>query len=345
MTPRRVYLVAINLLNRTDRRRRVVNLFQQIQSACSGLFEIIPAILEACDGVTQSLVELNSRYGVTAYPNWAINGNDPTTIGYPASWRQPQLSGGIASTMSHLDAISLAHDRGWLERRNPDEPQPILLVAEDDISLFGVNVRSFLDQLSQLLCEGDRLVPDWDMMLFGASECRSDIAKSQPLSENLEIAGFSYLTTLFAVTRPGVAKFRLSRETIIKNCIVFDELHNALAGLTSSVRPDLDAIYGGLPRIKMLSARRNLVRQEPKDCIHDTEVSACSRRPAELTARPPAEPEQLTGYKVPVVDLGTVYWWRRSATLTREEVELVPKVMPETLKFQFGFLWDKLQAS
>jgi hypothetical protein len=348
MTPRRrVYLIAINLLNRVDRRKRVINLFQQIQSSCQGLFEIIPGILEACDGVTQSLSELNNRYGVTAYPNWALT--ESGLMGRPPSWRLPQLSGGIASTMSHLDAISLAHDRGWLERRSPDEPQPILLVAKDDISLFGLNARSFLEQLAMLLSEGDHLVPDWDMMLFGASESRGDISKSQPLSENLEIAGFSYLTTLFAVTLGGVKKFRSGREIILRNCIVFDELHNALAGLTSNARPDLDQIYHGIPRVRMLSARRNLVRQEPKDCIHDTEVSACSRRQTAVDQdrRPPAEPELLTPYKIPVVDLGVVYWWRRSAHLQKEDLELYPKTTStiEPQKLNFGFIWNKLQSA
>ena len=165
--PRRVYLIAINLLNRSDRRRRVLNFYQEIIGACDGLFKFTTHILEACDGVTQSLAELNARYGVTAYPNWAIKQNQ--TNRYPSSWIRPQLSGGIASSLSHLDAICLARSRNWLEKRYPDEPQPILLIAEDDISLLSSSPRHFLQQLSSLLSESDRTIPDWDMLLLGAS--------------------------------------------------------------------------------------------------------------------------------------------------------------------------------
>ena len=347
--PRRVFLIAINLLNRVGRRRRVLTLFSQLQqaAAASGRFKISTAILEACDGVTQSLSDLKSRYDVTPYPNWALS--EAEAKGRPASWRAPQISGGIASSLSHLDAIDLALGQGHLDRHSASEPAPILLVAEDDISIFS-SASVFLDQLGDAIDETERLVPDWDMLLFGASESRVDIAPPVSISDNLQYAGFSYLTTLNAVSRSGAEKFRVSRAAVLRDCLVFDELHNALAGLTFTARPDIASLYQRLPRLVLLSVKRNLARQEPRDCIHDTEVSACSRRASADTSNGwshdgPLEQtrtEILYPYRVNLFDRASeVIWWRRTEGLDRHELESVIIGKEEQIEsVTFGFLWD-----
>ena len=350
-TPRRLYVVAINLLNRPERRKRVIALFAQLQQACSGVFRLQTSILEACDGVTQSMADLNLRYGVVPYSGWVLPESDPESKRLP-SWRVPQISGGIASSLSHLDAMNLALDQGWLEPQSPGEPQPILLIAEDDISVFAPTARIFLEQLRDNLDEADRLA-SWDMLLFGASEPRSDICPPRPLSENLEFSGFSYLTTLDAVTRSGALKYRQARSKIMANCIVFDELHNTMAGLTFAARPDLERVFGGCtPRVMMLTARKNLARQEPKDCVHDTEVSAGDRAgrsawalPLNTQSRTIQGSEPLHAYRVAVPDRCEVVWWRRAGGLLREDLEISiigkQEAPAPKQRVSFGFLADQ----
>ncbi len=136
--------------------------------------------------------------------------------------------------MSHLDAIELA---GKLHKELLD---PIVLIAEDDIE---ITTTDFLERISSLLEETSEAAPDWDMLLFGASETRADIAPSVRISENIMKAGFTYMTTLYAVSHGCTEKFAQLRTKILENCLVFDELHNALAGYTERVRPDLKGLF------------------------------------------------------------------------------------------------------
>jgi hypothetical protein len=181
-----------------------------------------------------------------------------------------------------------------------------------------------MTRVQAILEEADSVTPDWDMIQFGASKPRNDISASQSLSENLQIPGYTYLTTFYAISPRGVDKFLEYRDTVFRNCLVFDELHNVLAGFIYNARPELVAVYGHLPRLNLLSTKKNLVVQFQKDGVHDTDVSAGSRSEL-LRSVPNTEPkpiEHMHLYHAYYHNRGgVVKWLRRTPGLTRSGLQ------------------------
>ncbi len=89
---RDVVIVCINLLSRVERRRRIITLYSELKAKHRSIFNLHLSLLEACDGVSQSLTELNQRYGVRAYAAWAL---DPET-----NWKKRSLHRGKAAKVA-----------------------------------------------------------------------------------------------------------------------------------------------------------------------------------------------------------------------------------------------------
>jgi hypothetical protein len=280
-SPIKIHVGIINLLNRTSRRRKILNLAANLKGASSSLRRVsqIESInfMEAVDGVSQSFEQLFERYGMKPFSNWAIEDLENR---YPSSWRKPQTSGGIASGLSHLDMVELLSKVSGMG----DSLPPVLLILEDDcvLTTSGDYERAW-GYFSQCLLEADRHVPDWDMIMLGAAGHRPDISPSRPIGSDsrhtssvIEYAGFSYLTTMYFISCRGVEKLKTARSVCISHMLAFDELHNALAGL--NCREDVKQVFQNCPKLVLLSSKTSLVRQDPHDCVHDTAVSSGSRR-------------------------------------------------------------------
>ena len=224
-------------------------------------------LLEAVDGVSQSFHRLDQRYSLKPFSGWAIKDEENR---YPSSWRKDQTTGGIASGLSHLDVARLASEK-------PSDGPHYVLVMEDDCVLTS-EVASVYPYFVTCLEEANEFRPGWDMLMLGAAGHRIDIAEPRPIpgSFNVEKAGFSYLTTMYLLSPEGVGKWFRNRDICIRNCLAFDELHNAVAGLNK--RPDVINTFAGCERINLISSTQSLVRQDPQDGVHDTNVIASGRR-------------------------------------------------------------------
>ncbi|KAF4668247.1 hypothetical protein FOL47_003102, partial [Perkinsus chesapeaki] len=306
-----INVVVINLLHRVQRRRKMLHTLGLLQDA--GLkagFRVHSHIVEAVDGVTQSLMELNNRYGVRPYPDWKIPSSSPQYIKVPPSWKESLTSGGIASTLSHLDIAVLIRARGWVTPT---------IVAEDDFELV-CSPAEFWSHLSQLLQDADtesnRSGVPWDMIMLGSGPHREDVCPPRPVDcsdGRLEVAGFSYLTTMYLLSPCGASKLAEARPRILHNCVVFDDLHNVLAGLCAATRPHLHELYEDV-QLVLLDSVRKLVCQDRGDCGHDTEVNAGPRirRSNSLCYTvPPKDPELLRHFRIILKSTGQCVRWRR----------------------------------
>lgn len=328
----KVNVIVINLLCRKSRRQRILKLISLLKIASQKTeFPIHSvSILEAVDGVHQSFPQLQKRYGLKPFPNWAAPSVDD--FRFPSSWRSNQTSGGIASGLSHLDVACVAASN----EDESNEDSELTLVMEDDCVLTvppEAAYTYFINCLKEAMAEKC----GWDMILLGASGMRPDIAPPQPLGMFIERAGFSYLTTMYWLSLRGAKKLTECRKTCIENCLAFDELHNALAGLTGKVRRDVDEIFGNLPRLDLLSSIQSLVRQDPFDGVHDTVVIASSRNDVNVDVDPPAilshygtggdtffHIEKLTSVALTVqpgrVEMDIVWYRRQMPTANLEEI-------------------------
>jgi GR25 family glycosyltransferase involved in LPS biosynthesis len=259
--------------------------------------------------------------------------NDPDSK-YPSSWRKGQTTGGIASGLSHIDTTSLlTTSPSW-------RPGDYILILEDDCVLTGDIVRTW-DLFLTFIFDANKYVPDWDMLMLGAAGHRPDICPSKPIegSSTIEFAGFSYLTTMYFISERGVKKLEAFRPLCLGNMLAFDELHNALANLSG--RKDVCAKF--FPResknyfpLVLLSSIQSLVRQDPFDGVHDTEVSAGNRTDSNRVFRSstdddPKLGDELIAYPMDVPIAGSdwdcIYWWRRTGP---------HPVSRETLNLQFS---------
>jgi hypothetical protein len=272
-----VHVAIINLVYRKSRRVRISRLVKQLRE--SSQFTNFPIVsvnfVEAVDGVRQSFEELRTRYGLERFSGWAIE--DPDNE-WPSSWRTEQTSGGIASGLSHLDVACIAKKEGWVGQ-NPgsEEKRSLVLVMEDDCVLTSSPEAAYSHFTNCIEELGTR---DWDMLMLGAAGHRPDIAKSEPVSQNVEKAGFSYLTTMYWLSPAGVEKLYRMRPECMQQCLAFDELHNCLAGLTVEKRPNIFEKYPSACKDPLLlfSTTVSLVRQDPHDCVHDTAASNNNNR-------------------------------------------------------------------
>ncbi len=318
-----VHVAIINLVYRKSRRNRIMKLVGQLREAAKYTNYPIVSVnfVEAVDGVRQSFDQLETRYGLKPFPDWAID--DPENR-FPSSWRIPQTSGGIASGLSHLDVAALA--RNWYS----SDSTKYVLVMEDDCVITS-SPEGVYGHFINCVEEAEKNSPDWDMIMLGAAGHRPDIAPPRPFSSNnglVEHAGFSYLTTMYWLSKAGSRKLVESRPLCVPNCLAFDELHNVLAGLTGQVRPELRKISetGGL---NLLSSVQSLVRQDPYDCVHDT--AATSRKgnkvetdeddvaPPEVTT-PPIRSYDLEPMKSFTVGIGVNWYRRKPHRLTEEDI-------------------------
>lgn len=272
-----VHVAIINLVYRKSRRTRILKLVNHLRAASQFTAHPIVSVnfVEAVDGVRQSFQELEERYGLKPFSGWAVE--DPENK-FPSSWRKAQTSGGIASGLSHLDIPCLAKQFGWSDS---EEGKNYVLVMEDDCVLTSSPEAAYSHFLN-CLEEAEKLEPCWDMVMLGAAGHREDIAGSETIeaASHIERSGFSYLTTMYWLSQPGCGKLILNRPSCVENCLAFDELHNALAGLTARVRPDVADRLKNLPggNLCLLSAMQSLVRQDPHDCVHDTTATNAKTR-------------------------------------------------------------------
>jgi hypothetical protein len=328
----RIHVGIINLLNRPNRRQKIISLAAELRRAsfCSSGEIVSLNLVEAVDGVSQSFEELFFRYGLKPFSNWAIS--DPENK-FPSSWRKGQTSGGIASGLSHIDTASL------LMSSPSFHPGDYLLILEDDCYLTTSDVKKSWDYFLECLTSANRLVPEWEMLMLGAAGHRSDIAPARPVvgSDIIEYAGFSYLTTMYFMSQKGAEKLASVRTTCLSNMLAFDELHNALAGLSS--RRDVELKFPSclIAPLVLLSSTQSLVRQDPQDGVHDTEVSAGSRvsrwqekASVDSGNNLPTGRDNIVPYKLTLsVAKGgseSINWWRRSGH----------PIQRETLIEQFG---------
>jgi len=268
MTP--VHVVVINLLCRKSRRMRILKLVSLLKAASLKThFPIVSVnILEAVDGVNQSFGQLEQRYGLKPFAKWAIP--DPENR-FPSSWRVNQTSGGIASGLSHLDVAALSVQLH----------HSLTLVMEDDCVLTVPPEAAY-----KYFCDCLATNSEWDLLLLGAAGMRPDIAPAEELAGDVNRAGFSYLTTMYWLSEAGAKKLTKNRKVCIENCLAFDELHNALAGLTGRVRSDVASVFKLCQHIELFSSKQSLVRQDPYDGVHDTVVIASSPRKEDDVAPP-----------------------------------------------------------
>lgn len=302
----RIHVGIINLLNRPSRRQKIISLALSLRRAsfCSPGEIVSINLIEAVDGVSQSFDELNQRYGLRPFPNWAISDVENK---FPSSWRKGQTTGGIASGLSHLDATSLiTTSSSW---RSGDH----ILILEDDCTLT-CDVKKCWDYFLTCLIDANKFASNWDMLMLGAAGHRFDISPSTPIveSDTIEFAGFSYLTTMYFISEKGVSKLSSCREFCLQNMLAFDELHNALANL--SKRADVEKIFAPclVSPLVLLSSKQSHVRQDPSDCVHDTEVSAGSRVNEPRNIEPNNRVnDTIVAYKIEI-ECESIYWWRRS---------------------------------
>ena len=278
-----VNVIVINLLCRKSRRLRILKLIALLKKASEQTnFPIVSvSILEAVDGVNQSFRQLEKRYGLKPFPNWAVS--DDHSCALPSSWRSNQTSGGIASGLSHLDVA--AHAVGNINKKDQ-----LTLVMEDDCVLTVPPETAYTYFAS---CVED--AQDWDIIMLGASGMRPDIAPAceTDSSRFIEKAGFSYLTTMYWLSHEGAVKLVKNRKLCVENCLAFDELHNVLAGLTERVRSDVKQIFSSKTPIRLYSSKQSLVRQDPYDGVHDTVVIASCRENNEDDDDVESPPPQL----------------------------------------------------
>ncbi|KAF4733342.1 hypothetical protein FOZ62_002659, partial [Perkinsus olseni] len=267
--------------------------------------------------VSQSLVELNARYGVRPYPQWKIPLTSAQYNKVPPSWKESLTSGGIASTLSHLDVAVLVHARGW--------PTPTI-VAEDDFELV-CSPAEFWAHINLILHDADTEsqhsgVP-WDMIMLGSGRHREDVCPPRPIpcsDGRLDVAGFSYLTTMYLLSPCGARKLSNTRPRILHNCVVFDDLHNILAGLCEASRPHLHQLYEDV-QLVLLDSVRKLVCQDRSDCGHDTEVNAGPRKrrsDTDLYAVTAKGPEPLRLVRIMLKGTGHCVRWRRRTEVVGE---------------------------
>lgn len=317
-------MAVINLLCRKSRRGRILKLCAQLKkTAEESAFPITSVnLIEAVDGVSQSFDQLEQRHGLKPFSNWPIS--DPESK-YPSSWRVPQTSGGIASGLSHLDIAAIAHSFEWLTQ----SLDAYILVLEDDCY---VTTDAAYAYFVKCLEEANATCPDWDMLLLGAGGHRPDIAQAIPIpgASEIEIAGFSYLTTMYWLSPRGVGKLLKNRTICVEHCLAFDELHNALSGLSS--RGDVNSVFAACEPLKLLSSLQQMVKQDPHDGVHDTTVIASNSKryvvaddddvpppflgmAGQIAHPPPTDLEKTVPFRIPVEHLKLeVNWYRRRVT-------------------------------
>ena len=307
-----VHVVIINLVCRQSRRKRILSLSNKLAEWSSGQkFEIVDIhLLEAVDGVSQSFFELEKRYGLKPFRDWPM---DQANV--PSTWKVGQTSGGIASGLSHLDVgllMSLKVDAGdW-------SVDDLVLVMEDDCVLVG-NDESCWDKFQQCVADANTHVPNWHMLLLGASGHRADISPSIPITSLVEYPGFSYLTTMYFLTYSGCLNLVKNRSICLKNALPFDELHNALAR-TNQIRKDVLKVYSKTQKLVLLSSVRSMVKQDPFDCVHDTAVSA--KHSAHTHTTQPSQVDNLTAHPINFPSSKCQFWWWRRKICENVQSEL-----------------------
>ena len=319
-----VEVAVINLVYRKSRRVKIMKLISELREAAK--FTDFPIVsvnfIEAVDGVRQSFDQLERRYGLVPFSEWPIE--DPENR-FPSSWRLPQTSGGIASGLSHLDVAARVVGNGRY-----------VLVLEDDCVLTSSPEAAY-GHFINCLEEANGLVPDWHMVMLGAAGHRPDIAPPQALENGglVEVAGFSYLSTMYWLSVAGAKYLCEKRPLCIPNCLAFDELHNALAGLGGSVRPEIYEKFNlHTNRLRLVSAIQSLVRQD-SDCTHDTLSTNNRRRSSggylasdndDDDVAPPTSEHTTRSFELELmhaypVAVG-VFWYRRKPhQLVAEDVE------------------------
>lgn len=296
-----VHVAIINLLCRKHRRQRILSLVAQLVQVSQNSALPIQSVhlVEAVDGVSESFSQLEARYGLKAFKGWAMA---DTENRLPRGWRSGQTSGGIASGLSHLEVAGLLN-------LGPDE---VVLVMEDDCQFTSGNLESVWGHFQACLEDAKNILHDsnWHMLLLGAAGHRVDICPPRPISNLIEHAGFSYLTTMYFLSPSGAANLIANRPTCLTNMLAFDELHNALARTT--LRPDVEERFKNTQPLILVSAIQSLVRQDPSDGVHDTTVSAVARE----VAPPEPPPWQLKPHEILLPNM-PLTWWRRELRCLR----------------------------
>jgi GR25 family glycosyltransferase involved in LPS biosynthesis len=314
-------IVIINLVHRRSRRARILALASALKEASQSTKYPITRIhlMEAVDGVTHSFEELHELYGgLSPFPYWQLEDKENR---YPSSWRGGLTSGGIASGLSHMDVVKVCKNNS-----------PVL-VMEDDCVLTSTDPESVVSYFIACIEEAISSVPDWDMLLLGASGHRRDLSAAQPVilpnglsSDLIEMAGFSYLTTMYFLSPRGRRKLELNRSATLGAMLPFDELHNAMAGLTP--RDDvIERISHQCHRLVLLSSQTSYVRQDPHDCVHDTLVSSKRKQPD----TPETDSTEGVFDKSELIPFKTFFplksgfvpvtWWRRDTGLSQSCVQ------------------------
>ena len=292
-----IHIAIINLVCRPSRRRRILSLANRLRASVPSIKSV--NIIEAVDGVQHSFSELSETYNLYPFSNWAILDLENKM---PSSWRVEQTSGGIASGLSHLDVSRWALKEIF---SNPLNSKDIVLVMEDDCVISG-QIESVWTYFDSCLSDAIKLVPNWHMLLLGASPPRVDIASPKPVpgSSDIEFSGFSYLTTMYFLSCAGANFLDSKRDLCLSNGLAFDELHNALAGSTS-VRKDVEVKFNPTrdPLI-LLSSLQSFVKQDPYDCVHDTAVTRRDSKRHDV--EPPIQNHPLVPHHIE-----NAVWWRR----------------------------------
>ncbi|KAF4736061.1 hypothetical protein FOZ63_013878, partial [Perkinsus olseni] len=161
------------------------------------------------------------------------------------------------------------------------------------------------------------------MIMLGSGRHREDVCPPRPIpcsDGRLDVAGFSYLTTMYLLSPCGARKLSNTRPRILHNCVVFDDLHNILAGLCEASRPHLHQLYEDV-QLVLLDSVRKLVCQDRSDCGHDTEVNAGPRKrrsDTDLYAVTAKGPEPLRLVRIMLKGTGHCVRWRRRTEVVGE---------------------------
>ncbi|XP_049818713.1 glycosyltransferase 25 family member [Aethina tumida] len=159
----------INLKRRPERRRRMLNVFDELG--------INATILDAVDGKSLDDDELQK---ITFLPNYA----DPYH-------KRPMTKGEIGCFLSHFHIWKEIIDKGY----------ETTLVLEDDIRFepfFRARVKSVMEELAK--------IPDWDLVYFGRKRLQEADEPWVEGSNLLVHAGYSYWTLGYVLSQKGAQK-------------------------------------------------------------------------------------------------------------------------------------------
>lgn len=216
--------------------------------AASGLERVV--VFDAVDGRGLSAHQLEAR-GIIPYAGWKLEASSCRFFNRALKW------GEIGCALSHHGVWELAHASA----------EAAVLVVEDDVDFlpdFAPKLAEALAEVEALVREGATPPPDLlyltrhalkpasETLLGGRMHGRGGVKRVQ-----LVAPAFSYKTTAYVLWREGARKLLASG--YLRNLIPVDDFLNVLfcaheveAGLA---RPDLDALFAGVPRLRVLAVR------------------------------------------------------------------------------------------